>query len=203
MVCCGKRIKGDENMEQVTIRRAVPEDAEALLKIYAPYVTETAVSFEYAVPALEEFRERIVSRLGVYPYLVAETAGKPVGYAYAGSFHPRAAYRYAAEASIYISPNAHGQGIGRALYTELEKRLARQNICVLYACIAYTERTDDPFLTDASIRFHEKMGYQCVGTHHLCGYKFGRWYSMRWYEKVIAPRPEHPDDILPEIPETI
>ena len=86
----------------MTIRLATVDDAEELLKIYGPYVTDTAITFEYDVPTLEEFRNRIIKTLSRYPYLVAEKNGKIIGYAYAGPFKERAAYQWAVETSLYV-----------------------------------------------------------------------------------------------------
>ena len=176
------------------IRSAVPEDSGDILKIYAPYVERTAISFEYDVPSQEEFRSRVEGILAEYPYLVAVEDGEIVGYAYASHFKPRKAYDHVAEVSIYIAENHKGKRIGRALYEELEKQLVSRNVFVAYACITDTDRPDDEYQTDDSINFHTKMGYRMVGRHELCGYKFGRWYSMIWMEKVLAPRPEHPEE---------
>lgn len=179
------------------IRTATVEDAESIQQIYAPYVEKTAVTFEYDVPGMEDFRQRIGNTLMEYPYLVAAEQNEIIGYAYAGSFHARAAYRHSAEVSIYLKEEWHKQGAGRQLYEELESRLIRQNVFVLYACITVTERKNDENLTDASIRFHEKMGYTLVGKHNLCGYKFNKWYSVVWMEKVIAKRADKPGDFVP------
>ena len=179
------------------IRTAKPEDAGAILKIYAPYIENTAISFEYEVPSEEEFRSRVEDILKKHPYLVAEEDGEITGYAYASPFKARAAYRHSAEVSIYISLGNHGRGLGPMLYEELEKRLIRQNVYVAYACITETDREDDDHLTDESIRFHTKMGYHLVGKHKECGYKFGRWYNMIWMEKELAAKPEHPKDFIP------
>ena len=179
------------------IRLAGPQDAAQIRRIYAPYVTDTAVTFEYEVPDVEEFSERIRKTMQKYPYLVAEEAGRILGYAYAGVFRTRAAYQHSVEVSIYVDQTEGGNGVGRKLYQELERRLVLQNVFVSYACITMTERTDDPFLTDGSIRFHEKMGYTLAGRFHHCGYKFGRWYSMIWMEKSICSRPEQPELFLP------
>ena len=184
-------------MLSVTIRCATEADAEALLEIYAPYVTNTAVSFEYTVPTVAEFRERIRRQLENYPYLVAETEQRIVGYAYANRFHGRAAYKHAVETSIYVSRELRGQGIGKALYSELERWLLRQEVFILYACIVYTDRADDPYLTRDSIRFHEHMGYQAVAKQAQCGYKFDQWYGILWMEKLLAERPAHPRPFIP------
>lgn len=103
----------------LTIRPASPGDAQALVRIYAPYVTDTAITFEYGVPSEKEFAARIAGTLERYPYLVAERDGAPVGYAYAGAFHSRPAYDWAVETSIYVDRTQRRGGVGRALYAAL------------------------------------------------------------------------------------
>ncbi len=179
------------------IRIATTKDAESIQKIYAPYVEKTAVTFDYDVPGIDDFQQRIVNTLKEYPYLVAFEQGRVIGYAYASSFHAREAYRHSAEVSIYLNENWHKKGVGRQLYQELEKRLIRQNVFILYACITTTERKNDENLTDASVRFHEKMGYTLIGKHNLCGYKFDKWYSVIWMEKLIADRVDRPNAFVP------
>lgn len=167
------------------IRVVTENDAPRLLEIYSHYVLNTAVTFEYDVPSLEEFRGRIRGTLGAYPYFAAERNGELVGYAYAGRFHPRKAYDYAAEASIYVDKFAHGQGIGRELYTALEEALRMQNVIKLIACIAAAENEDE-YLTRNSVDFHAHMGFTEVGRFRDCGYKFGRWYDMLYMEKQLV-----------------
>lgn len=168
----------------LTVRNAVTADAPALLEIYRPYVEQTAVSFEYTVPSVEEFAARIAHTLERYPYLVAELDGVPVGYAYAGPFKERAAYDHCVETSIYVSAAAQGQGVGRALYEQLELRLYRQGIRNLCACIAWTDQPDE-YLTHQSPLFHSRMGYTRCALFHRCGRKFGREYDMIWMEKLL------------------
>ena len=180
--------------KQILIRTAAVEDAPQLLNIYAPYVRDTAVTFEYDVPLQEEFAERIRCTLRRYPYLVAQINGEAVGYAYAGAFQKRTAYNWAAETSIYVKQNKRGLGIGKALYRQLEYYLKLQNIVNLNACIASTQ-TKDEYLTNASILFHERLGFRLVGEFSRCGYKFHRWYNMVWMEKIIG---EHLE-IMPEV----
>lgn len=169
---------------KIEIREATAQDAQALLAIYAPYVLETAITYEYDVPTLEDFTGRIEGTLRKYPYLVAIVDGRIVGYAYAGTFKGRRAYDCSVETSIYIDRTFHGQGIGRMLYEALEERLKAQGITNMYACIAYTEQEDE-YLTNASVRFHERMGFQLCGTFHRCAVKFGRSYDMVWMEKFL------------------
>ena len=157
----------------MNIRLAAEEDADFLLEIYAPYVKETAITFEWEVPTLEEFRSRIAATLKNYPYYVAEVDGKIAGYAYANAFKERRAYGWAVEST-----------------------LAEQNILNANACIAQTDGPDG-HLTNASIYFHEKKGYRMVGKFHSCGYKFNRWYNMVWMEKMLG---EHKKNQAPFIP---
>ena len=186
----------------VKIRRASLEDGEALLEIYKPYVEKTAISFEYETPSLEEFQERIARTLKRYPYLVAEGDGNIWGYSYAGPFVGRAAYGWAAELTIYLSPDKRKMGIGRKLYEAMEQLLKAQNITNLYACIGWTEK-EDSYLTNNSARFHEHLGFRLAGRFSKCGYKFGKWYDMIWMEKIIGTHPglARPVIPFPELPE--
>ena len=179
------------------IRMATLADSKDILEIYRPYIEDTAVSFEYDVPEIEEFSDRISGTLKNYPYLVAVEDGRIMGYAYASRFKVRKAYDHVVEVSIYVDREARGRGIGRALYTELEAYLLRQNIYVLYACITVTERKDDEYLSDDSVRFHERMGYREIGRHERSGYKFGKWYGIIWMEKVLCDRPDEPEPFIP------
>lgn len=167
------------------IRNATIDDAEQLLGIYAYYVTNTAITFEYDVPSLEEFRNRIDVTLKKYPYLVIEEDGIIQGYAYAGAFVGRAAYDHSCETTIYLDRNSKGRGYGRALYEALEQSLKDKGILNLYACIG-DPVVEDEYLTRNSEQFHQHLGFSKVGTFHKCGYKFGRWYNMIWMEKIIG-----------------
>lgn len=178
-------------MGEIEIKIASPADAEALLDIYAPYIKNTAVTFEYHVPSVEEFAERIRHTLKKYPYLMAVKNGEILGYAYAGPLHPRAAYAWSVETSIYVKKDKKHLGIGKLLYEALEKVLKKQHMLNVNACIAYPEKEDE-YLTRDSVRFHEHMGYQLVAEFHQCAYKFGRWYHMVWMEKHIGAHVEHP-----------
>lgn len=176
--------------DNFTIRIAETGDAEVLLGIYAPYVLETAITFEYEVPSLEEFTGRMNRIQSNYPWLVAEMDGEIVGYAYAGTFKDRPAYDWSVETSIYVKKGQKRNGIGSRLYEALEACLSRQGILNVNACIAYPKQEDETLTLD-SVRFHEKYGYKEVGIFHDCGYKGGRWYDMIWMEKMLG---EHRDD---------
>ena len=179
-----------------TIRVATVADAQDLLDIYAPYVTDTAISFEYDVPGLTEFEARITNILKKYPYLVAEYGGEILGYAYTHAFVGRAAYDHAVETTIYLKEDKTKMGIGRMLYEALERISQSQNILNLNACIGYPEVPDE-HLNLNSVQFHEHMGYQIVGTFHNCGYKFGTWYHMVWMEKIIGNHDSMPLPVIP------
>ncbi len=182
------------------IRIASEEDAARLLEIYAGYVTDTAITFEYEVPSPEEFRGRIRHTLQRYPYLVEEDDnGRIIGYVYAGAFKERAAYDWAVETSIYVDKDARHNGSGRRLYTALEKVLLLQGICNAEACIA-APRGEDPFLSADSIEFHEHLGYRMVGRFEKCAYKFGRWYDMVWMERLIGVHTQAPGSLQPVKP---
>lgn len=178
-------------MNNISVRIAKISDAKELLEIYSYYVENTAVSFEYKAPTVEEFKIRISTTLAKYPYIVAVEDDKPVGYAYASPFHNREAYGRSVETSIYVSKDKRKSGIGRILYQSLEKMLAMQNILNLNACIAYPE-TEDEYLTKNSVLFHEKLGYTKAGEFHKCGFKFDRWYNVIWMEKHIGEHTKAP-----------
>ncbi len=183
-------------MNDICIRTVTETDIPALLDIYAPYVQETAVSFEYEVPSLQEFEGRVKHTLSHYPWLVAVQNGIVLGYAYASAFHPRKAYEWCAEASIYVAQKSRGHGIGSKLYETLEALLKRQGILLLYACIARPPKEDE-HLTLASMLFHAHMGFHLVGEFPRCGFKFNRWYDMVWMEKRLAFPTDPPAPVIP------
>ncbi len=177
------------NALQITVRTAVPEDAPALLAIYAPYVLKTNITFEYEVPSTEDFRARICHTLAQYPFLTAEQSGELLGYAYASAFKNRAAYGWSAETSVYVREDSRGKGIGNALYRSLEEFCLRQHICNLCACIAWPN--------PASESFHESFGYRTVAHFHQSGYKNGQWSDMIWMEKELYPHTVPPAPFIP------
>ena len=177
----------------MNIRTATPADALQLLNIYAPYVENTSITFEYEVPSVESFADRIRHTVEKYPYLVAEENNIILGYAYASAFKERAAYDWSVETSIYIREAMGHKGIGTALYKALEKALALQNICNLCACIAYPN--------PASVSFHESFGYKTVAHFHASGFKQDAWSDMIWMEKELCPHTIPPGPFIP-FPET-
>lgn len=174
---------------QLRIRTAAVEDAAKLVAIYAPYVEHTSITFEYIVPSVEEFAERIRRTLTRYPYLVAEQDGKPVGYAYASAFKGRVAYDWSVETSIYVCRDLRNSGVGSLLYRKLEEYLTAQHVCNVCACITYPN--------PPSIAFHEKHGYQTVAHFHASGYKQEKWHDMIWMEKTLCPHTLPPKPFIP------
>lgn len=168
-----------------TVRDAALEDAERILEIYDYYVKNTAITFEYDTPSLEEFQERMKKTTQRYPYIVILKDGRIEGYAYAGSFVGRAAYDWSCEMTVYLDYNVQKCGMGRIIYEALEKALHDMGVLNLYACIGYPEHNDE-YLTTNSADFHAHLGFTKVAEFHKCGYKFNRWYNMIWMEKVIG-----------------
>lgn len=161
----------------MNIRLAKPLDAAALLAIYAPYVENTAITFEYDVPNVEDFANRIEKTLKKYPYLVAEENGALLGYAYASTYYARAAYDWAVELSVYVSQDARGKGVGSKLYDKLEDMLDQMGYIHFLACISLPNQD--------SLAFHAKRGYQQVAHFPKIGYKFERWHDIVWLQKSL------------------
>ena len=173
----------------MNIEIAKSRDAKNILEIYKPYVLNTAITFEYEVPSIEEFSQRITKTLINYPFLVAKIDDKIVGYAYTSAFKNRAAYNWAVETSVYVDINYRNKGIGKALYQVLENISKKQNILNLNACIAIPN--------DGSVAFHENMGYVQVAYFHQCGYKLNKWYDMIWMEKMLGEHNGIPESFIP------
>lgn len=179
----------------IEIRDAKPDDAENILKIYDYYVKNTAVTFEYDTPSIEEFRQRMENIMRKYPYLVILKNGEIVGYAYANTFVARAAYDRSCELTIYLEHGVHKCGLGRKLYEALEKKLRDMGILNMYVCIGYPEKNDE-YLTTNSADFHEHIGFVRVGEYHKCGYKFQNWYNMIEMEKIIGKHMKNPNPVI-------
>jgi phosphinothricin acetyltransferase len=161
-----------------SIRTARPEDAQAIAAIYAPYVLETAISFEDVPPTPGEMAARLAAVASSYPFLVCEADGEVVGYAYAGAHRARAAYRWSVDTTAYVALRLHGQGIGSALYGELLHRLARQGFHTAFAGIALPN--------DKSVGLHEALGFRHLGTYAEVGFKFGKWHDVGWWRRPLA-----------------
>ena len=159
------------------VRAATPADIPAILDIYAPYVLNSTITFEYTVPTMEEFWQRFDTITAQYPWLVWEEEGEILGYAYASPPYSRAAYAWCAEPSIYLRDDAKGRGIGTKLYDALEAILLWQGYHVLYALI--TEENT------GSVAFHADRGYEKRAFFPECGLKFSRWLGVFWMEKRL------------------
>ena len=159
------------------IRDASPEDAAAIQAIYAPIVRDTPISFELDPPSVGEMAERMERVAATHPYLVAERDGAVIGYAYAGPFKERRAYRFAAEVTVYVAESAQGGGIGRALYGALLERLTESGHHTAIGIIALPN--------PGSVALHERVGFRHVGTVHEAGWKFDRWHDVGYWQRVL------------------
>lgn len=183
-------------IESIQLDLATQNDAQELLNIYAYYVKQTAITFEYTVPSLEQFQERIRHTLTAYPYLVAKRKNEILGFAYTGPFNKRAAYQWNVETSIYLKQGDLKKGGGALLYRALEQLSRAQNIVNLNACLSYHD-LEDVRLPKSSYYFHQRRGFKQVAHFHQCGYKFDRWYDMIWMEKRIQTPPPSPKPFIP------
>lgn len=169
----------------MTIRDARPDDVPALLDIYRPFVTGSAVSFELEPPPIEEFAARVAHAQTRWAWLVAEDdSGVVAGYAYAGAFRTRAAYQWTAETSAYVGPAHRRAGVGTLLYQRLLATLSARGYCNAYAGIALPN--------DASIALHRGVGFEPVGVFRRAGWKFDRWHDVSWWQLVLGERPPGP-----------
>lgn len=165
----------------IQIRPATPADIPAITEIYAHAVRHGTASFEIEPPSEAEMAQRQKSLLnGGFPYLVAENDGGIAGYAYAGPYRTRPAYRWSVEDSIYVNPQTHRRGVGRALLERLivesEERGFRQMIAVI---------GDSAQMS--SIELHRSLGFRMIGTIENVGYKFGRWLDSVLMQRDLGP----------------
>ena len=179
-----------------TIRLATPDDAETIAAIYAPNVTDAAISFELEAPDAAEIRRRIEKTLAVLPWLVWDEGGVARGYAYASPHRERAAYQWSADVSAYIDPAWKRRGIGKALYERLLRVLRLQGYQNAYAGITLPN--------PASVGLHESVGFRPVGVYHQVGFKRGQWHDVGWWhlslgEPISNPQPPRP---WPELADT-
>ena len=173
-----------------TIRLAEKLDVPEILDIYAPYILDTAVTFEEIVPDEESFWERIQGIMAELPYLVCEIDGRIAGYAYASGYRSRASYRWSKEVSVYIHPDFRRKRVAHALYTSLNEMVRYQGIAVLLAIITLPN--------EQSVGFHEDFGYRKCAEFSKIGFKMGQWQNVGWFELFIQDENELPKDrILP------
>ena len=163
----------------MSIRIAREGDIPAMLEIYDYFVKNTAVSFEYVTPTVEEFAKRMQEHMEDYPWLVWEENGCVLGYAYAGRAFERAAYGWNAEISCYLAECIRGKGIGRQLYDCIESILKEMGVRKVFAVVTSAN--------EPSIGFHKALGYKETARFPEVGYKLGQWYDVIWLEKQILP----------------
>lgn len=166
------------------IRPAAPTDAAACAEIYRPYVIDTSITFELEPPTAEQFSARIAEAQAAHEWLVAERDGFVLGYAYAHQFAERAAYGWSCETSVYLAPGARGQGVGRALYEELLKCLARHGYRRAFAGISLPN--------DASVGLHRTFGFTDAGCYRRVGWKRGAWHDVAWMQLDLDPAENDP-----------
>ncbi|MFM0599294.1 MULTISPECIES: GNAT family N-acetyltransferase [Streptococcus] len=162
----------------IKIQSAQIEDAADLVAIYAPYVENTAITFETEIPTVADFAGRIEKTLEKFPYLVAVEEGQILGYAYASTYYARAAYDWTVELSVYVSREVRGKGIGSLLYAALEEELTVRGFKNFLACIALPN--------PVSLALHEKRGYEQVAHFKKVGYKFDSWHDIVWLQKSLV-----------------
>lgn len=172
------------------IRSVTLEDAAAIQAIYAPFVTDTMISFEMNPPTVVEMAARIEKTLGKFPWLVYEVKGAngsaPViaGYVYASYHSERAAYQWSVNVSVYVEPRFQRRSIGRGLYTALFELLRAQGFVNAYAGISLPNT--------GSVGIHEALGFELVGIYRQVGYKFGSWHDVGWWGLQLAEPPLTP-----------
>ena len=165
----------------ITVRQAAEQDAAAVVRIYAPYVEQTAISFEETVPTGDEMATRIKKCCTRWQWLVAEIDGQVVGYAYGSQHRERAAYRWSVEVSAYVDRNHHRKGIGRALYEPLLAELADKGFCNAFAGITVPN--------EPSVKLHTAMGFVPIGIFRSIGWKFGQWHDVAWLQRTLRAKP--------------
>ena len=166
------------------VREATEHDAASCAAIYAPYVTGSVISFELEPPSEAEMAARIAA---AHDWLVLEDdAGRIAGYAYAGPFARRAAYRWATEVSVYLDRAFRRRGGGRMLYETLLPRLAARGFRMAIAGMTLPN--------PGSEGLHRALGFEPVGTYRNIGYKFGAWHDVAWTQRVLARGEDPPEE---------
>jgi L-amino acid N-acyltransferase YncA len=169
------------------VRDANEDDADACAAIYAPYVTDTAITFEYEPPSAAEMARRIAAAQRAHAWLVLEDDGRVVGYAYGGPYKERAAYRWSSEVSVYLETGRRRSGSGRLLYAALFERLAERGFHTLVAGMTLPN--------DASEGLHRAMGFEPVGIFRRVGWKHGQWRDVAWAQRSLGTDDEPPIDL--------
>ena len=174
----------------ITLRRAIPEDAKHLLEIYTHYIIHSVATFHEHPKALEDYRKQIEELSAVYPFWVAESEGRFLGFANGEPFRPQSGYRYTVELTIYLHPDAPKHtGIGARLYHQVLDDLTSQGFVNALACISGEN--------EASLAFHRSMGFEKMAVFDRVAYKHGRWLNAVWMRKQLASREEQPEEPVP------
>jgi L-amino acid N-acyltransferase YncA len=160
------------------IRLATQSDSKVLLEIYAPFIKDTLITFEYEVPTVAEFGSRISNIEKRYPWLVCEIDGQIVGYAYASQFNERTAYDWTVDVSVYVHPDYQRKKIAVALYSCLFELLKLQGFYSICAIITASNKR--------SLNFHQAFGFKTAGHYQNIGYKFDQWLDVEWLSLVIG-----------------
>jgi phosphinothricin acetyltransferase len=168
----------------LAVRDGSERDAEACAAIYAPYVTDTAITFETHAPSAADMAERIAAASRRHAWLVLEDGGRVVGYAYGGPFHSRDAYRWACEVSVYLEVGRRRTGGGRMLYEALLERLTERGYRIAIAGMTLPN--------DGSVGLHRAMGFEPVGTYRRIGFKHGAWHDVAWTQRALAAGDDPP-----------
>lgn len=173
-----------------TIRLAEQRDVPGILEIYAPFILETAVTFEETVPDVDSFWKRIQGIMAEMPYLVCEIDGRIAGYAYASGYRSRASYRWSKEVSVYVHPDFQRRRVAAALYTSLNEMVRFQGVADLLAIITMPNVP--------SVTFHEHFGYRKSGEFRNVGFKLNQWQNVGWFELFLQDETKPPKErILP------
>jgi phosphinothricin acetyltransferase len=167
------------------LRCADPADAEGILAIYAPIVRDTSISFELEPPTPEEMQSRIVATVERLPWLVSESDGGIIGYAYASRHRERAAYRWSVDVSVYVAPSTRRSGLGRALYAAL--------LGILEDLGYYSALAGIALPNPASVALHESMGFRPIGIYRNIGYKLGAWHDVGWWQRRLREYGNEPE----------
>lgn len=171
------------------IRLINTSDAAAALAVYAPYVLNTAISFEYDVPSLDDFKKKIEKISSQYPWLVCEYNGQIVGYAYGSTHRDRTGYQWSPESTVYLDEQYHRRGIARVLYETLFKLLKMQGYYSIYAGILSSNVK--------SVEFHRALGFEEIGLFKNIGYKLGEWHSNLWMQYFLQEHIAEPSMPIP------
>jgi L-amino acid N-acyltransferase YncA len=175
----------------ITLRAATPDDAPAIVAIYAPYVVTNAVSFESSPPTADDMHARITEAGDLYPWIVAvdEESGLVLGYAFAKPFRPGSAYRFAVETACYVSGELENQGLRRNLYQALLATLTQQNFTQAVSSLTMPN--------DKAIQLHEAIGFRRAGVYREITFKNGQWIDVGLWQRSLTEPNTPPDEPVP------